>query len=392
MTDPSPRPGYLYDDEISLADLILKARAVGRTVQGERRLMLRFLGAFGAVGLLLALGSGAEYSATTRILPYRSGGTGGNLSGLAGLAGIRLPAGAGDITITADLYPEVAKSQDFRIAVAETPLTFSSLNQQASTVAYFRDLRSPPLTELLASYTIGLPGKLLNAVRPAPTARSLPLGAGDSTPPLASYDLEYLAYVRMLEKRLVITSDKKTSVITITGKMPDPYAAADLVRVTSNRLMERIIEYESRKAGEQFRFVNEQFTQAKARYERAQRALAAFTDRNRMLMSATSQIDRDRLQREYELAFEVYQQFSRELEQARIKMNQDTPVFTVLEQVTVPTERASPKRGLVMLASLLLGAMAGVGFIALRLLMTSVNAQQGQQRARGQGSAPPHAL
>jgi uncharacterized protein involved in exopolysaccharide biosynthesis len=168
---------------------------------------------------------------------------------------------------------------------------------------------------------------------------------------------------------LVISIDRKTSVITINGTMPDPYAAADLVRVTSSRLMEEIIKYESRKAGEQFMFVNQQYGQAKNRYERAQREIALFADQNRSLMSAVSRINQERLQREYDISFEMYQQFSRDLEQARMKMNQDTPVFTVLERVSVPNDRVSPRRVRILLFSVFLGTFAGVLVVWARQLL-----------------------
>jgi uncharacterized protein involved in exopolysaccharide biosynthesis len=304
-----------------------------------------------------------------RVLPYRSGASAiGGLSGLAGLAGIRLPAGASDQTITADLYPEVAKSQDFKVTVAETPIYFASLGRSASTVEYFRELYDRPLAEVLATYTIGLPGEVLSAL-----SSSSPAGGArppdDTTHRLMSYDRKYMKLVRRLDKRLSVFIDKRTSIITITGQMPDPYAAADLVRVTSDLMMNRIIDYESRKAGEQFRFVQEQYDQVRRRFERSQRDLAAFDDRNRTLTSATAQIERSSLQREYDLAFEVYQQLSRELEQARLKMNEDTPVFTILEQVTVPNERTSPRRTRILLVSLLIGALLGVGRIGVRQLL-----------------------
>ena len=325
-----------------------------------------WMGVLGAVGLFIAFGSGQEFTAKTRLLPYRNGAAGAaGLSGLAGLAGIRLPAGSADLTITADLYPEVAKSLDFRISVAETPLTFSSLSNKASTVQYFTNPTSTSPVELVQKYTIGLPRSILSYVRSKNSATERRPEATDTVALIPAYDQAYLDLVNSLQSRLKITTDRKTSIITVTGEMPDPYAAADLVRVSANRLMERIIDYESRKAGENFRFINEQYQQARGRYERTQRELALFADRNRALMSATAQIDRDRLQREYDLAFEVFQQFSRELEQARIKMNQDTPVFTILDNVTVPTIRSSPDRTRIVGFALLFGALLGLGHIAL---------------------------
>lgn len=355
--------------EMSLAEIYAELKSFARTVWGERRMIARLTAIAGVLGLFLALASPEEFSAKTRVLPYRSGaGAIGGLSGLAGLAGIRLPAGAADQTITADLYPEVAKSQDFRIAVAETPIYFSTLGKSATTIEFFRTLYDKPLTELLVTYSVGLPGEILSMLR-SQSAPAGPSALPDSAPRLTSYDRKYMKLVRTMDKRLAVNIDKRTSIITITAMMPDPYAAADLVRVTSDLLMARIIDYESRKAGEQFRFVSEQFEQAKRRYELAQRERAVFDDRNRTLMRATAQIERDRLQREYDLAFEVYQQLSRELEQARLKMSQDTPAFTVLEQVTVPSERSSPRRARMLLVALFLGAAVGVARVGLRRLL-----------------------
>ena len=152
--------------------------------------------------------------------------------------------------------------------------------------------------------------------------------------------------------------------ISITGIMPDPFAAADLVQTASERLMQRIIDFEAKKAGEQLRFIEEQHGQSRTRYEQSQRNLAVFADRNRMLVGAVPQIERERLQHEFEVTFQIFEQFSLELEQARIKKNQDTPVFTVLEQVSVPTERSSPRRSLI----LLLAGFVGVSFGLIRIL------------------------
>jgi uncharacterized protein involved in exopolysaccharide biosynthesis len=165
---------------------------------------------------------------------------------------------------------------------------------------------------------------------------------------------------------LTVTADKKTSIITIKTEMPDPFAAADLVRVVRGQLMERIINYESKKAEEQYQFVKEQYDRARNRYNKAQRELAIYSDRNRMLASATAQLDRETLQRESDLSFEVYGQLSRELEQAKIKMNQDTPVFTILEDVTVPVTYSTPRRAQTIVLSLLIGAVLGIGRIAMQ--------------------------
>lgn len=360
---PSARQADVDDDEITLSELIERVRAFSLYAWTERRYIWRSLAVTVPLGLLVAFGSTSEYTASTKILPYRSTGSGtSGLSGLAGLAGIRLPAGASDPTITADLYPEVARTLDFRIAVAETPIRFSSVREPISTVTYFRDVSRTSVADFVRRYTVGLPSLILSAMRPSPNPMVLPDSAGGRKP-LAYYDLKYLRIVQGLDERLTVDINRKTAIITIQGTMPDAYAAADLVKAASERLMERIIDFESRKAGEQRRFVEEEQQRARERFEQAQRQLAMFTDRNRGTLSATAQIEAQRRQSEYNLAFELYRQFSAELEQSRIKQNQDTPVFTVLEQVVVPNTRSSPRRTRDMLAAILLGVCAGVGIV-----------------------------
>lgn len=357
---PSTRPADDgNDDEITLTELIEKARALALLAWRERIYIWRSLAVTVPLGLLVAFGSTPEYTASTKILPYRStGGSAAGLSGLAGLAGIRLPAGASDPTITADLYPDVANTVDFRISVAETPIRFTSVEQPITTVRYFQYESKGSVLGFVKKYTIGLPGQVLSLFRSAPKAPVISDSGGRAQ--LAYYDREYLKIIEGLAQRLTVSINRKTAIITIVGEMPDAYAAADLVKVASERLMERIIDYESRKAGEQRRFVEEEQRRARDRFEQAQRQLATFTDRNRGTLSATAQIEAQRLQNEYNLAFELYRQFSTEREQARIKQNQDTPVFTVLEQVVVPNTRTSPRRSMDLLAAIFLGVCSGV--------------------------------
>ncbi len=148
--------------------------------------------------------------------------------------------------------------------------------------------------------------------------------------------------------------------------MPDAFAAAGLVQVASNHLLERIISLESLKVAEQSEFVRERREKARPRFERAQNEAAAFVNGNRALHSATGQVRRDKLQCKYDLTFEIYQHISQELEQARIKMDQDTPVFTVLDPLIVPTGHTHPLRGRILIVFAVLGVLQGIVRVGLR--------------------------
>ena len=292
-----------------------------------------------------------EYEAQIKILPYRSSASGGGLSGLAGLAGIRLPVSGGEQTIGVELYPDVAKTIDFKVAVAEAELTFPSRRNRLTLLAYLGDsVSSGPASDQASEF------------------RSIKYPEG-----VAPYTPKYLGAVSAAASRVEVLYDRRTSIVTVKARLPDDVAAAELAYVASQRLMDRVRAVDVRKAEEQLRFVENAYASSVRRYEAAQMALARYVDRNRILNSAVSQVERSRLERESELAFEVYQQLSRELEQAKTRVSQDSPVFSVLEPATVPTSPIGAGLIQTIFIAGFLGGIAGLVVVFWRELTSKMN-------------------
>lgn len=318
----------------------------------ERRAYILPLFAATVVGLAVALGSPTEYRASTRLVPYGAGGGPTGLSGLAGLAGVALPTSAGwGTVISVELYPDMARTFEFQREVATSPIPFADRDTLITAADYFASKsRVNPLYWAFQS------------PRKAPTATpSMPQGSLGEVPPHGVRRVDPALEERVVEvgERMSVQSDRKTGVITVTATMPDPVAAAALVKVAAGHLTRRVTSFEVQKADEQLRFLDRQYRESQSRYDSAQRALANFVDRNRALMSARAQIERSRLERDAELAFELFQQFSREREQTRVKRAKDTPVFAVLEEVAVPNHRQSPHRIRILLLAIAAGMLLG---------------------------------
>lgn len=353
------------DSEVSFADLTRRLRNFGSTLKRQRGMLVLPLAVSVAIGVFVAFGSGPEYIAGAKLVPYRSGGNGqSGLAGLAGLAGVRLSQGLpGDFVITADIYPEVVRTLDFQIVVAESPIRFSGRSSSISPAAYFASIYRPSPVELVGRYSVGLPGLLVEAFRSSSDAVNV--SAPSDSFGLRVLDRSYVRRVRKIGDRIGVSVDRRTGVISVTTSMPDAIAAASLVRTVADRLTKTVIDFEVRKANEQLAYIDEQYMLARTRYDKAQRLLAAFADGNRSLTSATAQIEQQRLARDASFAFETFERMAREREQAILKRNQDTPVFAMLEMPSVPTERSEPKRARLLLLSLLLGVAAGVVRVAV---------------------------
>ena len=69
------------------------------------------------------------------------------------------------------------------------------------------------------------------------------------------------------------------------------------------------------------------------------------------------------LQSEYTLAFGVYSELAKQIEQAEIQVKKDTPILTTVQPVQIPDEKSSPKRLLILLIWTFLGAIISSGWI-----------------------------
>ncbi len=164
----------------------------------------------------------------------------------------------------------------------------------------------------------------------------------------------------MLSRRLSVDVDRTDGYITIEVVMPEAVAAAEVAARAQKLLEEYVTRFKIEKVQAGLDFIEERYREAKADFEEKQRALARFRDNNLDLSSAAGRARESRFSDEYNLAFSIYSDLAARREQARIKVKEDTPVFTVVKPVTVPMVKSAPKRKLIVAGSLLLGLAVGV--------------------------------
>jgi uncharacterized protein involved in exopolysaccharide biosynthesis len=346
----------IKDDEIDLIE-------VAKTIWAGRKLILKVTGVFLIVGLIIAFGSKVEYEASCKLMPETQEGMKSNLGGLgslAGLAGINLDMG-GTGALTPDLYPQIAQSVPFIMKVWNEPIQFEKQDTTVSSYLFFKEIDKSSFISLAMKYTIGLPFQIKAWLTSTDDESKRDQNSGQIIR-LNKEDTELLEKYR---DRISVNVDTKTGILTLSTEMPDANAAAELAQLSIDLLTQYVTDYKVSKAQENYDFVQERFNEAKIDFENSQEALAGFNDRNRNVVTAMAQAESQRLQNEYNLAFEVYKGLATQLEQAKIKVKEETPVFTVLEPVKVPVEKTSPKRILILASSLFIGSIIGIIIIFL---------------------------
>jgi uncharacterized protein involved in exopolysaccharide biosynthesis len=120
-------------------------------------------------------------------------------------------------------------------------------------------------------------------------------------------------------------------------------------------------EIRTEKVRERLSFVERRFQEAEKELEAAEEQLAQFLERNQNPTTATLQFRRDRLQRQVSFKEQLYSELQSQLTQARLDLQRRQPVATVVENPVPPRSRSFPNRTLIVLLSLILGGVLGIG-------------------------------
>ncbi|MFP4287907.1 MAG: Wzz/FepE/Etk N-terminal domain-containing protein [Bacteroidales bacterium] len=346
-------------DEIDLIEVI-------RHIWDGRWLIVKVTLAFMVLGLVIAFTTTEQFKSEARLLPEVSengGGASSLLRQFGGMGGLNLPIDDGADAIRPELYPDVLKSTPFFVHLMEQPVTLHQGSERTEvTVFNYLDehMGGGGFLSFVKKYTIGLPGTIMKAIRGSKTEETSSPTVPGEIPHMTQAHFEAS---KSLRDRISASIDQRSGVISISSEFPDRRVAAQIAQYAVEYLTDYITDYRIQKAQKDLEFVKERYEEKKQEFHQAQLALARFRDANRNIVSAAAQTEEQRLQDQYNLAFNVYNGLAQQLEQARIKVQEETPVIKVLEPVSVAVERSKPKRGLVLIIAIFLGGFLGVSIV-----------------------------
>ncbi|NBW71127.1 MAG: hypothetical protein EBR32_06965, partial [Bacteroidetes bacterium] len=352
-------------DEIDLLEL-------AKTIWSKRMFIVKVVVLGAVIGVFAALLSPKEYKSTATLMPEYSNesqsGAGSLLrqyGGLLGLSGGSYNSNSNAIRV--DLYPNIVQSANFQLKLIDQPFYFSDINQEATLFEYYTELNSPGVLGLLAEYTIGLPGKILGAILPKKDLMTtVPGDANESM--ILNLSEDEVNVIKLLRDKITASLDQESGIVSVTVTLPDNVAAAAVTEYTIKELTEYLTEYRTEKVLRDLTFVEEQLVTAEVRFEEAQQALAEFRERYQGNLSIRNQTEEQRLQSEYQVAFNLYNGFTQQFEEARLKVQEETPMFKTLEPVQVPLEDET-SGAMILIVFILLSGIISIGWIFVQPLL-----------------------
>lgn len=358
--------GGYEEDEIDLIEL-------AKTIWDNRKVIYRFVAVGVVLGVLIALLSPKEYVSDATLMPEynteSASGASGLLQQYGGLLGISGGSyNSASNAIRVDLYPQIVQSLSFQTNLMSQDFTYPEYDTTATLYEYFMEIHSPGVLAYIQQYTIGLPFTILGALKGDPEEEMVAEAQQD--PEILSLTKDQMEVVKNLRERVGVSLNEETGIVSVNVRMPDPKVAAQVAKYTIGELTEYLVEYRTEKVLRDLEFVEDQLNKAEERFKDAQLALAEFTDSNQGNLTARARTEQQRLQSEYDIAFNLYNSLTQQFEQARLKVQEETPVFKVLQPVQVPVEDET-SGAMILIVFVMLSGIASIGWIFIRQFLAS---------------------
>lgn len=315
----------------------------------------------GVLSIIVAYSIPKEFTSTVVLAPETSSGSGasGSLGALASMAGVNIGGLSGDEdALYPELYPQIISSTPFLCDLMS--LMVETKDGDLSTTLY--DYLTEHQKKTWWSKIIKAPIKMIKSMVGTEIVDTI-MPTNESG--MYMTRKQYLTLVSLNEKISVIV-DRGNFVITLNVTMQDPKVAAYVASVVSDKLQEYIGTYRSAKARKDLAYTEMLYKEAQEKYYAAQQAYAKYVDQHQGVVKMQYQIEQNRLSNEQDLAFNVYNQIAQQLEMARAKVSESTPVCVVMQPAIMPIKASAPKKMMIGLLYVFLAFFGTVSWIVVK--------------------------
>lgn len=330
--------------------------------KGKKKIIFS-VAVFGLIGVLIALVSPREYVSKTTMMPETSGAAAkmGNISSLAAMAGFNIDM-SGTEELSPAVYPQITTSAPYLLELINSKIVPGVGEKELTLIEWCSNIKNRGIWYILKEYTIGLPGKIFGGkekAKPASQGNTIRLSNREDK------------VIKLIKKNVTLEVDQKYGFLTLSAAFTNAEVSAQVADQARELLQKYVTQYKIRKASDKLEFIEGRYNEKKSEFLKAQQNLARFRDQNRNVSSAVAATEEDRLRGEFNIAQSVYNELAKQLEQAKIQVKEDTPVFSVIQPATVPNKAERPKRAMIVLMWGLFGVIIGLVRVYLRGLSLS---------------------
>jgi uncharacterized protein involved in exopolysaccharide biosynthesis len=291
----------------------------------------------GIVGAILGVAFSTavtkQYTCSVQILPeYNSGGANSGFSSLASLAGVDLSKNSKGDAFRPDLYPVILTSTTASVYLLRKPTTTVDNKNFPTLINYLDTFVEEPTP----------PGQLTDSV---------------VNPTIWRLNKREKALVSSVKGRITSNFDKKSGIVVLEVKMPDPEVATNCVVLLTEYLKQFLRDYRSEKKKSHSKFLDARLKEAETSVNRAEYALQDYRDRNRNVVVNVARIHEQKLQSDFVQKQVIYNDLLKQSEKSKIEEQQEEDILITVESPTVPLSPSYPRKLFFALTGFILAIM-----------------------------------
>ena len=333
------------DEEIEI-DLI----GILRKIIGIRKTIYKAVGIGLIIGIIIAVSIPKQYTVGVTLSPEMGNIRGDGLSGLAAsFLGSGVSMNEGTDALNASLSADIVSSTPFLLELSNMQVPVSR-NEEISLSSYLDEESSP-----WWGYVISFPGMVISGVKSLFTKEdSETVFFEKVNQNMIELSRKDSHKIESLKRRITASVDKKTSMTTVSVTLQNPKVAAVVADSVVRKLQEYIIDYRTSKAKEDCLYLEKLFKERQQEYYDAQKKYADYMDSHDNIVLQSVRAEQERLQNDMSLAYQVYSQVANQLQVARAKVQEEKPVFAIVEPAVIPLYPSGISRKVYVLAFIFL--------------------------------------
>ena len=326
------------ENEFDLMDLL-------RKIIGIRKKIYKAAGIGLVIGFIIAVSIPKKYTVEVTLSPEMGNSKEGGLSGLAAsFLGSGVTMADGSDALNASLSPDIVSSTPFLLELSTMEILVSK-NEVMTLDTYLDEETSP-----WWSYVIGFPNMIIGGIKSLFAEEDEPVSSDKTGLGTIELSKKELKKIETLKKMITAYVDKKTSMTSVTATFQNPKVAAVVADSVVKKLQEYIIDYRTFKAKEDCLYLEKLFKERRHEYYATQQKYADYLDSHDNIILQSVRAEQERLQNDVSLAYQVYSQVASQLQIARAKVQEEKPIFAIVEPAVVPLEPSGTSRKIYVLA------------------------------------------
>lgn len=279
------------------------------------------------------------------------------ISALAEVAGIDL-ARLKNSRISNQAYSNIFSSVPFRQELMRTRLNFV---QRDSAITLYDYYTKPGPGYSLVRSVIDIPGRIMKVLYKGIRSQNRP----PSDPKLPTQLTQEEQEVNKILGSLLSIQLLDDEYIIIRCTLPGAYAAAQLTQSTEQLLQKYLTEIQTEKALANLRFVQERHDEAKMNFLKIQEEHSTLQTGKEQTVTLVFKSASEKASA-HRIAENVYLELAKQLEQSKIALNEQTPIFKVINPVNVPVDHTYPNRAKIVALFTFFGFALGIVLILAR--------------------------